>query len=81
MNTWGKYYWPYFLILVSFLFLIPEIIALIANSANTLSAYSWEELHIAGTIRVHTLAWWLSLITWGLFVAVITAHIWWRKLT
>lgn len=79
--TWGKYYWPYFFILVSVIFLVPELIALFSNPANTLSDYSWQELHVTGYVRIHTLAWWLSLIGWLLFVVVITAHIWWRKLS
>jgi hypothetical protein len=75
--TWGKYYWPYFLTLVSMLFLIPELIAVVTNHANTLSEYSWDELHVSG-LAIHDIAWYLSLSTWLLFVVVITAHIWWR---
>ena len=35
--TWGRHYWPWFLITGSLGFGIPELIALFTNSANTLS--------------------------------------------
>ena len=79
MITWGKYYWPYFLILVSCLFLVPEIIALVTNWRNTLSQYTWKELHVDPHIHVHTIAWYISLITWLLFTIIITLHIWGGK--
>lgn len=76
--TWGRYYWPYFLILGSALFGIPELIALFTNNANTLSDYARYELNVAPHITVHTLAWYVSLCAWVLFFVVITAHIWWN---
>lgn len=79
MVTWGKYYWPYFLILVSSLFGIPEVIAIFTNRQNTLSAYSWGELFKPGFGSVHEVAWTASLVTWLVFVIVITLHIWFRK--
>jgi dolichyl-phosphate-mannose--protein O-mannosyl transferase len=79
MITWGKYYWPIALIVVSVaMFGIPELIALFTNQANTLSQYSWDELHVSG-IAVHNVAWLVSLIVWLVFVVVITLHIWWRS--
>lgn len=77
MITWGRVYWPYFLLVVSLTFLIPELIAFFTNKANTLSEYSWDELHV-GALQVHTISWYLSLGTWVLFVVLITLHIWWR---
>ena len=80
--TWGRYYWPYLLLLVSFLFAVPEIFALITNHGNTLSEYAWQELHVGRSyLPVHTLAWWVSLTTWVFFVLLITGHIWWRQTT
>lgn len=76
--TWGRYYWPFFLVLSGLLFLIPEIIALVTNFRNTLSQYSWAELHVNPHIAVHTMAWYISICGWLLFVIVITAHIWFR---
>jgi hypothetical protein len=76
--TWGKYYWPFALLFASVcLFGIPELIALFTNRANTLSEYSWDELHING-LPVHGMAWFASLVVWLVFAVVITAHIWWR---
>jgi hypothetical protein len=77
MITWGRVYWPVFLLVASLLFAIPELIAIFTNAANTLSEYAWQELKV-GTFPVHTAARWISLIVWLVFVAVITAHIWWR---
>lgn len=75
---WGRVYWPVAM-LVAFIgmFGIPEIIAIVTNSANTLSNYAWDELRV-GSIPLHTAAWYVSLAGWLLFVVVITMHIWWR---
>ncbi len=79
--SWGLYYWPFFLILGSLLFLIPELIALFTNATNTLSGYTWRELNVHGGMHLnqHTVAWWLSLAAWLVFVVVITIHIWWKS--
>ena len=79
---WGIIYWPKYLIVASLFFLIPEIIALFTNTANTLSAYCWNELRVGLAFGhgEHTLAWWVSLVAWSLFVIIITGHIWWRTL-
>lgn len=83
MITWGLWYWPMGLIITSLLFLPAEIFALATNSLNTLSDYSYYELHMqtaAGRItNIHTIAWWGSLVAWLLFVVVITGHIWLRN--
>lgn len=80
MHLWGSTYWPIGLIVVAVAFLVPETFALFTNVHNTLSDYCWRELGI-GTARgrgVHTAAWWFSLAAWGLFVLVITGHIWFK---
>lgn len=78
MITWGRVYWPVALLIAAIgMFGIPELIAIVTNQANTLSEYCWDELRV-GSIPVHTVAWYVSLVTWLLFVVVITAHIWWR---
>lgn len=80
MITWGRYYWPYAMILVSVMFAVPETIAIVTNDANTLSSYSWDELHVMnGHIPVNTIAWYGSLAVWLAFTVVITAHIWFRS--
>lgn len=81
--TWGKLYWPYWIILTSLTFLVPELIALFSgNPQDTLSDYSRSELHVGTAFagNIHTLAWWASLVLWVTFVAWITPHIWWAKL-
>lgn len=78
--TWGRFYWPYFIILVTILFGGPEIFALITNPGNTLSDYSWAELHVGRSYPpLHTIAWFASLVMWALFTVLITWHIWWRS--
>jgi hypothetical protein len=81
MSNWGVLYWPFFLILVSALFLVPEVYALITNSANTLSDYCWNQLsvHVAFGSGRHTLAWWLSQGAFIIFFVLITIHIWYRS--
>jgi hypothetical protein len=84
--TWGKVYWPVFLIISSVWvmlgFGIPETIALFTHPSthldNTLSFYSRTELHasVATATTMHTAAWWLSFVVWMMFVIFITAHIW-----
>lgn len=85
MLTWGRIYWPVFLIASSLWiltgFLIPEVIALLTNVSshtdNTLSYYARTELHVTSTIQdIHDVAWYLSLIAWGVFTVWITGHIW-----
>lgn len=78
--TWGKLYWPYWMILTSFTFLVPELIAALGNVRNTLSDYARAELNVSPHMTVHTVAWYVSLAGWLLFVLVITAHIWWGKI-
>lgn len=82
MITWGLTYWPFAMIIVSAVFLPAEIYALFTNPANTLSDYCWRELDVNVSFGhgIHSLAWWLSLISWGIFVLLITLHIWWRSI-
>jgi hypothetical protein len=77
--TWGLTYWPIFLIAGSAWFIIGESLALATNAKNTLSDYSWYELHIQPGITQHTVAWYFSLIAWVLFAVLITGHIWLRN--
>jgi hypothetical protein len=82
MNLWGRLYWPYWMILTSLTFLGPELGALFTDVRNTLSDYARYELNVGVALPghgVHTLAWWASLTGWGVFVVVITLHIWWAK--
>lgn len=81
MMTWGHVYWPYYLIAFAVLFLAPEIYALVSNSANTLSAYIWQLLHVPtrGQHWSHTAAW---VLTQGMFAVTaywLWRHIWWHE--
>lgn len=79
--TWGPHYWPWFILTVVVLFGVPELWALATNSFNSLSDYSWAQLHVGQKYPlIHTVAWFASLIIWLLFVVVITWHIWWKSI-
>jgi len=79
--TWGKVYWSIFLIAVSLEFIGPEIAALLTNSKNTLSDYSWGKLEILPGEHFwhHGAAWLLTLGVWGVIVFWLTAHIWFYR--
>ena len=82
--TWGRHYWPVFLIAVSLAFLIPEILALATNAKNTLSDYAWYELDITTPqehFSAHTAAWFLSLGMWLVIAVWLTYHVWFQKFT
>lgn len=84
MMTWGKQYWPIFLIIGSIGFLIPEIIALITNYKNTLSDYAWYELNVTTPqepFNQHTAAWFLSFGVWIVIAIWLTYHIWFERFT
>jgi hypothetical protein len=84
--TWGKHYWPVFLIISSVWLLlgfgIPESWALFIEGGtgvhidNTLSVYARTELNVSLNTNVHTVAWYLTFLMWMMFVVFITAHIW-----
>jgi len=79
--TWGTGYWPYALIAISLMILVPEIYALVTNPANTLSDYVWRELRVSLTPHriAHTAAWFL---TQGAFIVLnlwLVLHLWYGK--
>lgn len=85
MLTWGRIWWPIFLIISSLWILIgflpEEIVALVTkvstHTDNTLSQYARTELHVTASIQdVHDIAWWLSLLAWSVFAVWATGHIW-----
>lgn len=78
MITWGRWYWPAWIVTTVIAFGIPELYALFTNPGDTLSDYSWAELHITHGIPFHSLAWGMSFCCWLLFVVVITLHIWFQ---
>ena len=78
--TWGLRYWSIALIVAALAFLGPELYALATNYHNTLSDYARHELNLDAHLTYHTVAWWLTLVAWGVFVVVITLHIWGNEL-
>lgn len=75
--TWGKYYWPFAMLLVSLIVGGPEIFALITNPRNTLSDFSWFELGVHKNF-VPTVSWYASLIVYVLVAVVLAIHIWFK---
>jgi hypothetical protein len=47
MSHWGNTYWPIWISVCSFLFLVPEVISQIFNHYNSLSEYAWRELGVS----------------------------------
>lgn len=81
--TWGREYWTWFLVVVSAAFLIPEIVALVTNVRNTLSWYSWTEMHVpSGMHPLHqSAAWFLSQGVFVVIAAWLLFHIWYHDFT
>lgn len=87
MITWGNWYWPNVLIALSAAIVlgigVPEIIALLTQTSthtdNTLSNYSWQELHVTTQLTRHTIAWYVSFFTWLTSIIVLTLHIWFHQ--
>lgn len=76
--TWGASYWPWYLIAAMLGFLIPEIVALITHSGNTLSNYSRTLLNVkvGEHLSAHDAAWALTLGSWLVVTIWLTGHIW-----
>lgn len=82
--TWGAQYWSLALIIAAsvlgILFFPAELYAMFTNHNNTLSDYCRTQLDVTTAFgartRLHTLAWWSSILVWSGFVIWITGHIW-----
>ncbi len=76
--TWGVYYWPIVLTVMTFAILGPELYALFTNVSNTLSVWVWTEMRVnpgdhfwAWTFgRLATFVIWCGLVFW------LTWHFW-----
>lgn len=77
--TWGQYYWPITLTVITMAILVPELYAAFTNVANTLSWWVWGELHVKQ--GDHVAAWtagrYLSLFAWLGLMSWLTWHFWW----
>lgn len=76
-QTWGKTYWPIWLLILVVSFLGPEIYALASgNASNTLSAWVWRALQVSN--RESLLMWsatdFLVFGAWAVLVVWLTGH-------
>jgi hypothetical protein len=81
--TWGNWLWPTWLGIAVGIFLVFEIIGLLTNSGNTLSAWVWRSLQI--TRNEPMSAWsatdylvfgcWVTLVSW------LTGHFFFGRFT
>jgi hypothetical protein len=80
--TWGKHYWPIYLLVALAVFLGPEIYALVTNWRNTLSNWVWTELHVSSQnfdIWKQSAPWYLILGLWLVLISWLTFHFFFRK--
>lgn len=81
--TWGRYYWPLWIVAMGLTLLVPEVYALATNAGNTLSAFVWHEMRVQDgdtiwrwdALRLLTFGAWCVLFAW------LTGHLWfhlWR---
>lgn len=77
-TTWGAYYWPLALTLITGLVLVPEVYALFTNVNNTLSVWVWTEMRVSP--GDHLTAWtagrYLTLMAWVGLCSWLTWHFW-----
>jgi hypothetical protein len=80
MSHWGNTYWPIWISVCSFLFLVPEVISQIFNHYNSLSEYAWRELGVSKAFQftMHSAAWYLSLTAYIMAFVILLIHIWFR---
>lgn len=82
--TWGHWYWPTALLITAIvaggLFFPAETYAFFTNHNNTLSDFARYELNLqtafGAQTRLHTIAWWTTIVVWVGFAVWITGHIW-----
>lgn len=80
--TWGLWYWPSFILAVVALFSVPEIVALITNTYNTLSWFAWRAFGFPrpGVGTIYTAAWYFSFALYLVIVTFLAIHIWFFRL-
>lgn len=80
--TWGRWYWPAFLVLFASALLVPEFYALFSNARNTLSDYVWTGLDVSvEQQRPWTAAHYLVFGAWLTLVSWLTFHFFFRRFT
>lgn len=83
--TWGRFYWPPWLLIVLVSFLVAEIYALASGQpANTLSNWIWQQLNISGhtSFRNWSAKDYLTFLTYiSVFVLWLPWHFWFHRFT
>lgn len=78
--TWGRWYWPLFLVASLLLLLIPEIYALVTNYHNSLSYWVWTSLRVnqGAPIDSWTAPHYLAAGVYLVVVTWLTGHLFFR---
>ena len=71
--TWGRIYWPLFLVFITVAFMTPEGYALATGKANTLSYWVWRELRPASAQWYLSLGFYLTVVSWLVY------HFWFKE--
>lgn len=79
--TWGRIYWPIWLVFTTLTFLGPEVSALTSNVDNTLSEWVWGALHVTKDHQEWTAAHFLVFGNWLVLVIWLTYHFFFRRFT
>lgn len=81
-TTWGTWYWPVWLAVMSVTLLAPEVYALVFNVRNTLSDWVWRELEVTTNQQLPwTAAHFLVFGAWLTVTAWLTWHFFFRRFT
>ena len=82
ISTWGRFFWPWYLAVMSLLLLGPEIYALNTNPRNTLSDWVWTELAVSTDQQLPwTAAHYLVFWVWVVVFSWLTWHFFFRRFT
>ena len=75
--TWGRYYWPWWLLALLITFLGPEIYSLAVSAGNSLSDWVWTTLKI---VRNETIGQWSAtdLLLFCAYVAIFMCWLPWH---
>jgi H+/Cl- antiporter ClcA len=82
--TWGRIWWPIYLLVSLAVFLGPEIFALVTNWRNTLSNWVWSSLKVSSgrfDIWHESAPWYLTLGCWIVLITWLTFHFFFRRFT
>jgi hypothetical protein len=81
-GTWGRWYWPIWMVATFLFFIGPEVFALITNWKNTLSNWVWVALRvktgqsITDWTAAHFLVGGMLIVVFGWLVGHFLFHLW-----